>query len=289
MAKTAGAFTGRLTLGMLHQHPTPRRLVDCIHDDDGQRYRYLVGVQPFGTRPPLFGVHVLGTNQAFYRPLADRLGPDQPVHSLGFVVPDDEAPRTVPELAAVYVNEIDRFHPDGPIALAGVSLGGYVAFEAALQLQRRGREIALLVLFDAAGPSGRTERSGLSRLVAHWKVARSEGWHVPVRRKVRDWSQGLRGQPVRPAKDALDAYADATERAVRSYRPGRFDGTMVVLHAADTPFDRPDIGVTGFGWAGCASRVEVIDVPGGHVTMLEEPHVAAVAGEIASRLSGVVR
>lgn len=291
MAKTGAAFTGRLTLGMLHQHPTPRRLVDSIDNDSLERYRYLVGVQPFGSRPPMFGVHVLGKNQGFYRPLADRLGPDQPVYSLGFVAPDDAAPRTVPELAAAYVNEIERFAPDGPVALAGVSLGGYVAFEAALQLQERDREIALLVLFDAAGPAGRTERAGVARLAVHWRLARADGWRAPLQRKLQEWSRRVRGnQPTTDeAGDALDAYADATERAVRSYRPRRFDGTMVVLHASESPFDRPDIGSTGFGWAGHATRVDVVDVPGGHISMLEEPHVGAVAAEVAARLSGRAR
>lgn len=286
MARSHGVFSGRLTLGMLHQHPTPRRLVESFDDDAGERYRYLVGVQPFGTRPPLFGVHVLGTNQAFYRPLSVHLGPDQPVYSLGFVDPDDAAPRTVPELAAVYVDEIDRFHATGPVALAGVSLGGYVALEAALQLRARGREVALLVLFDAAGPQGRAEHRGLARARVHFRLARREGWHVPVRRKVREWATARRStRPDDVVVARLDAYADATERAVRSYRPGRFEGTMVVLRAQDSPFDRPDIAATEFGWAGVATRVDVVDVPGGHVSMLEEPHVRAVAAEISSRLS----
>ena len=39
----------------------------------------VVPIQPDGTRPPIWGIHVLGMNECFFRPLAAELGPDQPV------------------------------------------------------------------------------------------------------------------------------------------------------------------------------------------------------------------
>jgi thioesterase domain-containing protein len=52
-------------------------------------------------------------------------------------------------MAAHYVEEIVSFRPQGPIYLAGYSVGGLIAFEIARQIHRRGRQVALLALFDS--------------------------------------------------------------------------------------------------------------------------------------------
>ena len=146
-------FDRRLSLRALHDSPTPRGLAEELAKDEvGCPFQYLLPIQPLGHRIPLFGVHVLGPNAAFYRPLAARLGDDQPVYTVGNTALDLSTPTDVVEVAALYVADIERFSPTGPVALAGVSMAGYVALEVAKQLVARGHRVALVAIFDASGP-----------------------------------------------------------------------------------------------------------------------------------------
>jgi thioesterase domain-containing protein len=53
------------------------------------------------------------------------------------------------EMARDYADQIRKVQPSGPYHLLGWSLGGNVAFAIAEELERRGEEIALLVILDA--------------------------------------------------------------------------------------------------------------------------------------------
>jgi aspartate racemase len=89
--------------------------------------------------------------------LAALLGPDQPTYGIQAVGLDGKSARpvSVEDLAANYVKEIISFQPAGPVHLAGFSMGGLIAFEIAQQLQRLGRRVAVLALFDTL-PIGKT-------------------------------------------------------------------------------------------------------------------------------------
>ncbi|KAJ5174236.1 Acyl transferase/acyl hydrolase/lysophospholipase [Penicillium canariense] len=61
---------------------------------------------------------------------------------------------SIPEVAAMYVHEIQRVQPLGPYRLGGWSIGGSFAFEVASQLiQKHGETIESLILIDAPCPS----------------------------------------------------------------------------------------------------------------------------------------
>ena len=169
-------FGIEITVSTLYDHPTPASLAALLDPAAslGDQYRYLVPIQPAGSAPPIFGIHVLGINSEFYRPLAERLGPDQPLLGLGLptAMPDTSGPTDVAEVAARYADELERHHPRGPVTLAAVSLGSVVAFELAHQLGARGRDVAAVLLFDAAGPGAdRFRPRGRQRLGIHWRGA----------------------------------------------------------------------------------------------------------------------
>ncbi len=77
--------------------------------------------------------------------------------------PEVPAPQNldVEAIAASYIQRIDELQLPGPIHLIGWSLGGGIAFEMALQLQKRGRNRGMLLLVDAPGPwSANVEDAG---------------------------------------------------------------------------------------------------------------------------------
>ena len=112
LADIERAFGVELTVSTLYEHDTAAALAAVLRERSGPEIqnRFLVPIQPKGSLPPLFGVHVLGVNAEFYRPLAAALGPDQPVWGLGLptATPDTSNPTEVREVAARYVAELER-------------------------------------------------------------------------------------------------------------------------------------------------------------------------------------
>ncbi|WP_420710562.1 thioesterase domain-containing protein [Streptomyces sp. H-KF8] len=63
----------------------------------------------------------------------------------------------------LYADLIEREAPAGPLRLGGYSAGGNLAFEAARELERRGREVERIVLFDSAPLTGETDGTTTGR------------------------------------------------------------------------------------------------------------------------------
>jgi thioesterase domain-containing protein len=77
----------------------------------------------------------------------------------------------------------------------------------------------------------------------------------------------------------------SNEAAVNDYIPQGIDVPLTIFRAESHFFDTEDGIKAGLGWADVAQQgFEVIDVPGGHLTMLQEPHVQTVAARLAARL-----
>jgi thioesterase domain-containing protein len=105
-----------------------------------------------GNRPPLFCVHPISGLSWTYAGLLRHLSPEFPVYGLQSrgLADGGELPRSVEEVAQDYIAELTRVQPEGPYHLLGWSFGGMVAHAIAAELQRRGEEVALLVLLDAS-------------------------------------------------------------------------------------------------------------------------------------------
>ncbi|MDQ2677814.1 MAG: amino acid adenylation domain-containing protein, partial [Actinomycetota bacterium] len=298
----------RVSLSTLHRAPSPRALAGELRAESGTAAAssneppgaaervYLSTIQPLGDRPPLYGIHVLGTNGAFFRPLAERLGVDQPVFGLSATHPDEQTPTAVEEIASLYVEEIERQH-DGPVALAAVSLGGFVAFEVAQQLMARGREVQMLALFDSAGPGGRATVSTSRRIAIHAGLVRRGGrkYVAAAARRLlatlRERADTVRVRLHRRAgSDTPDdlwmhRFVLANAAAADRYVARPYPGPMTVFHAADEVFDTPEALRTALGWSCVADGpIEMVEVPGRHMSMLEEPHVAVLAEELRAAI-----
>ena len=115
----------------------------------------VIALQPAGSRPPFFFLHVHVEGGAFYCfTLANVLGPDQPFYILEPYRFDGlRVPPTLEAMAADYIQSLRSVQPQGPYFLGGFCGGGLLAFEVAQQLRARGQEVSLLVLIEPrAGP-----------------------------------------------------------------------------------------------------------------------------------------
>jgi len=266
-----------------------------------------------GSRPPFFCVHPAGGDVLCFVPLARHLGADQPFY--GFQsrgLEDDREPfATLEEMGEHYVAEIRRVQPRGPYRLGGWSFGGLAAFEMARQLAARGDEVACLAVLDTT-PGVPPQQQA--------EAAMPEDDDVPWLLAIADYVRGIRGAnlgltaeqlaPLAP-EERLRAFVDrlraagivhagadglaqlrrllrvfkANARAYRSYRPQPYPGPISLFRAADTELD-PDLG-PDLGWGRLTPQpAEVHELPGGHVTLMAEPHVAALAARLRARLNG---
>jgi|GEM_PF-1652162 len=150
-----------LPMATLLQSPTIESLAQRLSAKDWvPAWSSLVPLQTQGSKPPLFFVHGVRGEVYRYLDLVRRLSPDQPCYGFQAVGLDGRVPRhiTVEEMAAHYVQELVTFQPSGAVFLAGYSMGGWIAYEMAQQLQRQGRQVRLLALLDS-GPAGRVRPS----------------------------------------------------------------------------------------------------------------------------------
>ncbi|WP_244204201.1 thioesterase domain-containing protein, partial [Streptomyces africanus] len=255
-----------------------------------------------GSRPPLFLVHAAGGPVTVYRTLAERLGEDRPVYGLERI----EEARTVPEKARRYAEAIAAAHPDGPCLLGGWSFGGFVAQETARQLKAAGRDIPLVVLLDSVRPLPRPGVTRADRIRTHFEgfaghVADAYGvrLELPYDELVAmDDDRDRIDTVLRALREAADVPPAALEHQRASYldlgigeahRPGGYDGPVLLYRATepaphtvrDPAYERDD---EALGWDEVCPRLEVVPVPGHHLSLLDPPHV----DEIAAHLSRVL-
>ncbi|MDO8883145.1 amino acid adenylation domain-containing protein [Pseudotabrizicola sp.] len=281
----------RLGVADLHRRPTPRALARALSAARSGP-RFIIPIQPKGSLPPLFGVHVLGRNEEHFRPLAAALGPDQPVFGLTVGLLAQDTPIGVQETARAYADEIQQYFPEGPISLGSVSLASYVAYELAQQLIRAGREVRVIAMFDSAGPGGRSRLSGRARVGVHLRQLYRRGpshlagiaanrWADMMYRtkKLRLRLQETRGDA---APMTVDKFMVAAELAVQAYEVRPIRRPLTIFRAQENVFDSPESARDGLGWASvAASGFEVIDVPGDHLSILQAPNVTVLADHLS--------
>ncbi|HEX8411741.1 MAG TPA: amino acid adenylation domain-containing protein [Thermoanaerobaculia bacterium] len=308
-------FGRKLPLATLLQASTVEELAKALRDEGPARgWSPLVPLQTGGSKRPFFCIHGVGGNILNYRALAQHLGPDQPFYALQARGLDgNEQPITsLQEMVRVYLEEVRRVQPRGPYLLGGMSFGGVAAFEMALQLQEVREEVALVALFDSM-PIGYTRFAGdesiTARVVDGGFVRRMQVhlgilWHGPDRlkylkkkvrrvwRKVvyRSWQTvyAVFRRLGKPLPKAMIDVQQANYLALRDYHPRVYSKDVVLFYAEAEP-----PGFTKekrFGWSLLAAGgVSTEQVPGDHLTMLDEPHVRTLARTLAAHLDQSTR
>ena len=267
----------------LYQHPTPAAFAAFLrHGSTGPRY--IVPIQPEGTQPAFFAVHVLGPKESQWRPLAEALGPDWPVYGITVGAPRSLDDIDIPAIAEVYFQEIQTHYPTGPLMLGATSMASYYAYDLAQRLVAAGRDVRLMVAFDAMGPGGRPSLQGAAKLRAHLRqFARHGVGHLRTIWEAR----ALKRQYARDGARATEGEVtgvniiEATVQAVDRYVPAPYPAPLLVLRADTSFWDSPQALDTCLGWAQVAKGgVRMVDVPGEHLTILEPGKVEVLAARL---------
>jgi amino acid adenylation domain-containing protein len=299
------------TVAALADYLTRSRLLD---GPDGGRApaTALVPIQLVRARPPLFCVPGATGASLYFADLARGLGSDQPVY--GLQAPGIEGDRrplsTIQDMADHYLQAILAVQERGPYLFAGQSHGGYVAFEMAQQLHRRGQEVAFLGMFDTM-PVLRLQQSFLTddNLAIDLLVrVFCNIFEQSLALHYRDLPPGTPQQRLDYLLDRLKGLSLVSSRllvgglldvfranleAVVGYQPAPYPGRITLFRSRGLPEGYEDVEVVmelgpedpTFGWAQwSALPVDVLHVPGDHVSMLKEPNVR----EVAARLRAAV-
>jgi amino acid adenylation domain-containing protein len=150
----------------LIEFPTVRGLSALLERSKGQSS--LLRLRQGTGGPCVFFIHDIDGEVLLYRNLAMRLDPRHPVYALR-PHGDDTLPilhTRLVDMADHYVKQIRAVQPEGPYILAGLCVGGELAFKVASRLQAQGQRIATLALIESAHASAvqRPHLAGKRRL-----------------------------------------------------------------------------------------------------------------------------
>lgn len=230
---------------------------------------------------------------------------------------------SIEEMAAFYVGQIREIQPRGPYLLGGMCAGGLIAYQMSACLEGAGERVHMVAILDGATPQaakriGRVARHRLSRLedaVAQLRGARvapltrAIGIACAVARKARNaasyelyafterisvrlrfallrillrrgasWPRALRELTVMQIYGALES----------RYIPPLLPSVPVLLvrasvgEGADTPY-RDLYRDEDFGWGKVAGQLQLVDVLGGHSSMLQEEAIESLARAMLER------
>jgi thioesterase domain-containing protein/acyl carrier protein len=258
---------------------------------------------------PLFCVHPAGGTVFCYMDLAKQMGGTRSVYGLQANGIDGNRPphETLSEMAAHYARIIRETVPDGPVHLAGWSLGGNIAFEVARQLRMRGTQIGVLALLDSGLLSPDTElreEDFLPLLSALFPAAMNldldEIRQKPQDEQLQFFVERAAQAGIVPeeldaenlaANNALHVFGvfQANVKAVHEYVAEPFDGEVHLFRPCDQGktnnlFDDPVLG-----WREVTGGVKTYEVPGDHAHMLQEPAVISLSEQLSDQMASVDR
>jgi len=302
----------RLPLAMLLQGPTIAELAEFLRRENWTpSWSTLVPIRPIGSKPPLFLMHAHGGNVLEYYPLANLLGPDQPVYAFqargldGHIVKNS----TLEDMAAAYITELRSLQPDGPYFLGGFCFGGLLALEVAQQLSTAGQEVALLVLIQSMHPDAMHFKPGTSIFRRVWYQAakrfnleldnlshRRKGYIADRLRylssviytRMAIAADNLTGREPTdsarlPMQYILETLGKVHGRAIENWMPRPYPGRVVLFRAS-----KQLSGLNAdqyLGWKKVLNgNLEVHEIPGHQQNLLLAPNVVRLASEITNLL-----
>ena len=262
--------------------------------------RSVLELRKGGDLPPLFLVHALWEHIPHFKELVDLLEPDFPVYALEPIRNPGVTSREldVGHLVREYAREIRKIHPQGPFFLAGWSIGGFMAFSVAVELETRGDNPAGLMLIDSMSPSLRSKlrrdrktafvnvraylEGAVKRQIRSFRLSPREQWE----RSVWMLHQAARRLVLFITKPASRRFRTPQREAIRRvfdrYQPPPYKGSAVFFRSEQPAVDPEQDD--DLGWSKhIHGKLEIVPLPGDHVTLVIEPrNMRLLAGHIST-------
>ena len=297
----------------LFAEPTLERMADLLRPifdggafeggaEPGSPLRVLRG---HGSAVPLFLFHPAGGPCSVYHPLVERLSDDQPCYGLERV-----EGASLEERIEQYLPVIRQIQPEGPYRLAGWSFGGALAFGTARGLAEAGDDVELLAMIDTVRPlpeQGSPAEAAIARCVRFAQyIERTYGQRLELPYDVlgdldedrqidvmmdRLQRAGL-GMSPGVLRHQRTSWTDT--RVAERYHPRPYSGKVVLYRAEsmhegalllDPRYGRTDAAA---GWDETCAALQIVPVPGDHLSVIDTPGIAVVADHLGELLAGRV-
>lgn len=293
--KRHGVF---LPLASLFRAPTLRALAELLDRElsgeasvSRELESVIAPIQEAGNKPPFFCIHGGDGGVIFYRDLAKHLPDDRPLLAIESPALSGDGEikfEPVEEMAARYLELLRRCQAKGPYFLGGYSFGGLVAYEMACLLREQGERVDFLALFDTISPTSPRRMYTLpERIYRNWN-AETE---LPKRlaRILRRAKQKI--APV-PAPEEPQVPEDGNGRAwelgkaheasFEAYKPRPYQGKVTLFKALadDEIYKFPE----DYGWAALATEIEIVNIPGRHLTVFDAEHLPIFGSHLRQRI-----
>ena len=262
---------------------------------------------PAGT-PTVFLFHAAGGSSLVYEPLVEHLPASTPVYGI------ERLEGQFVDRARQYVEELRAIAGDGPYVLGGWSFGGALALEAGRQLREQGAQVSLIALLDTVQPSEEIPDT-FDEQVARWEryaafARKTYGLDIEVPVDyLRDHGEDglfelmlsslsgvanqLGGGVIEHQRasfvdnrilESLDktAYADIGAHVpFVLYRAERMHDGAIELEPRYAHID-PD-----GGWGPFVDDLEIVQCPGDHLAIVDEPAIGKVGKHLSGRLAAL--
>lgn len=283
-------------LGTIFEHPVLAALASVLDAqtprDDGLGPVILLA-EGDARAAPLFLIHPAGGLSWGYRTLARLIAPARRVYGLQHPGLDPTAPMpaSLSALARDYALRVADLVPQGPLHLAGWSVGGILAQDIAVILAGMGRKPGLVAMLDsypAEAWRNEPEPDPVAALRALLAIAGYDPEGHPeldTRDKVvgflRRGDSALGALPQQ-VLDGVVRTVTATNRLIRNHQHRHHAGTVTHFRAA---LDHQGRDLQPQMWAAHAETVEVIDVDFLHAGMTSAEASALIAPELSRRMT----
>ncbi|MCX6634280.1 MAG: alpha/beta fold hydrolase [Acidobacteria bacterium] len=299
-------FGVRLPLAELFTSPTVAAMAALIERrDSASEWHPVVAVNTAGSHVPLLCFHPVGGNILCYRDLAEALGHDQPVYMVQSYGLEEGQPLhpSVEAMVDAYLSAMRGVVPEGPLAIAGWSFGGLLAWEAACRLQRVGVDVRAVIALDAVAVPDvvrellrKDESDYLAALFDEMGLFNADTLRplTPEQRLDLILERGKGGRFLPEGIDhagmrRLMALFQNNGLAAVRYRPRTFDGKLLLIRPKMASKQAP--GVAGDplnGWGPLPTQgVTLRWMDGTHGQMLVKPWLDQLADHMRSWLDAV--
>ena len=218
------------------------------------------------TKPPIFLVHPIGGTVFCYLQLANSLTTDRTIYALQD--PSIECNRnifkTIKEQASYYRTIIEKAQPNGSYYLCGASYGSSVVMEIAHQLEKNKKFVGLVGLIDGWGIAGKQEydKQYIHKLIK---------LHADKKQTLNNSDKQQVFENL--VRERLQMMQQHTHRKIIA--------PVSLFKAQEVLAEYQAIDCKDNHWSQyLALPLKIINIPGDHNSMLEQPHVQTLAHEL---------
>jgi thioesterase domain-containing protein len=300
LARVEAVFGKRLTLASFFEAPTVAQMAGHLRHGAQVAAGRVIPVRSGTGGMPLYVLHP----SPIFRSLILGVPKGLPVRLLSvFDTAGLPWPCRLEDIAGRQTEAILRDRRNGPVAIAGWCADGVLALEMARQFVQRGESGPLVVLIDSFNPA-RLRRGGRLKSVQARGVRRARRllFHLAnlsalnaaqaadyVAERWRSVETGTRLQIwrwmyERHAQGVGDRTAEQLmQSCLQRYEPRPYPGPVILFRARVRASGA--LADPAEAWKPLLPGLEIVDVPGNHQEIFNEPNVHVITEYLASRLA----